>query len=49
MYGHVITKFLGWVDLLTHDAPLANASRCARAPLTGVFHKWSGEFVLISV
>ena len=26
VYGHVITSFLGWVDLLTHGAPLARAS-----------------------
>ena len=24
--GHVITKFLGWVDLLTHSAPQARTS-----------------------
>ena len=26
VYGHVITRFLGWVDLLTYGAPLARAS-----------------------
>ena len=29
VYGHVITKFSGWVDLLTHGASLERA----RAPL----------------
>ena len=27
VYGHVITKFLGWVDLLTHGASLARFAR----------------------
>ena len=29
VYGHVITNFLGWVDLLTHGAPLARFARGA--------------------
>ena len=33
VYGHVISKFLGWVDLLSYGAPQAHASRARKAPL----------------
>ena len=28
MYGNVITKFPGWVDLLSYGAPLLNLDLC---------------------
>ena len=31
VYGHVITNFLGWVDLLTHGAPQARFARQSSA------------------
>ena len=31
MYGHVITNFLGWVDLLTHGVPQARFARQSSA------------------
>ena len=35
VYGHVITKFSGWVDLLTHGAPQARFARQSSAIIIG--------------
>ena len=35
MWGHMITKFSGWVDLLTHGAPLAHFARESSAVKRG--------------
>ena len=32
MYGHVITNFLGWVDLFSYGAPLERALRAWSSP-----------------
>ena len=45
MYGHVITKFFGWVDLLCHGAPQARFARQSSAIIEGFSKKIYENFV----